>query len=36
MNGNSIECSEIGLKKGSPLLASGNVRLHEKALKLLN
>jgi myo-inositol-1(or 4)-monophosphatase len=35
MNGNSIEAAEIGLKRTSPLLASGNIKLHEKALELL-
>lgn len=35
VKGSSIENEEIGLKKGSPLLASGNIQLHEKALKLL-
>lgn len=36
MKGNSIETLEVTLKKSSSLLASGNKRLHEKALKLLN
>ncbi len=35
MEGNAIESIEISLKKSSPLLVSGNLRLHEKALKLL-
>ena len=35
MEGNSIETLEVSLKKSSSLLASGNKRLHEKALKLL-
>jgi myo-inositol-1(or 4)-monophosphatase len=36
MKGNTIEILEIGLKRSSSLLASGNKRLHEKALRLLN
>lgn len=36
IKGNSIENEEIGLKRGSPLLAAGNKQLHEKALKLLH
>lgn len=36
IKGNSIENEEIGLKRGLPLLASGNRQLHEKALKLLH
>ncbi len=35
INGNSIDDSEIGLKKGSPLLACANSKIHERALKLL-
>jgi myo-inositol-1(or 4)-monophosphatase len=35
IKGNSIEDVEIGLKRGTPLLASGNRQLHEKVLKLL-
>jgi len=35
MKGNSIEGVEVSLKKSTPLLASGNKRLHEKALRLL-
>jgi myo-inositol-1(or 4)-monophosphatase len=35
IKGNSIENTEITLKRSTPLLASGNRRLHEKALKLL-
>ncbi|MCL4458006.1 MAG: hypothetical protein M1147_03295 [Nitrospirae bacterium] len=35
INGNSIGDSEIGLNRSAPLLASGNLQLHEKALKLL-
>lgn len=35
IKGNSIETLEISLKRSSSLLASGNERLHEKALKLL-
>ncbi len=34
--GNSIEHIEAGLKRSTPLLASGNMSLHEKALKLLH
>lgn len=36
INGNSIDSAEIGLKRGAPLLASGNMQLHEKALRLLH
>ncbi len=36
MEGNSIETVEVGLKKSSSLLVSGNDRLHEKALRLLS
>ncbi|NCO67637.1 MAG: hypothetical protein COY75_07445 [Nitrospirae bacterium CG_4_10_14_0_8_um_filter_41_23] len=36
MNGNSIETIEVSLKKSTSLLASGNERLHEKALRLLS
>jgi len=36
MQGNSIEDTGIGLQKSTPLLASGNKYLHEKALKFLN
>jgi myo-inositol-1(or 4)-monophosphatase len=36
MKGNTIEILEIGLKRSSSLLASGNKSLHEKALRLLN
>jgi myo-inositol-1(or 4)-monophosphatase len=36
MNGGPIDSAEIGLKKSVSLLASGNKRLHEKALRLLN
>lgn len=35
LTGNAIDAIEISLKKSSPLLVSGNARLHEKALKLL-
>jgi myo-inositol-1(or 4)-monophosphatase len=35
MQGNSIDPLEVSLKKSSSLLASGNRKLHEKALKLL-
>ena len=35
MKGNPIESIEIGLKKSTSLLVSGNERLHEKALRLL-
>jgi myo-inositol-1(or 4)-monophosphatase len=34
-DGNPIEDMEIGLKRSVPILAAGNKRLHEKALKLL-
>jgi myo-inositol-1(or 4)-monophosphatase len=36
IQGNSIETLEVSLKKSSSLLVSGNKRLHEKALRLLN
>ena len=36
MKGNPIESIEIGLKKSTSLLVSGNEGLHEKALRLLN
>jgi myo-inositol-1(or 4)-monophosphatase len=36
MRGNPIEGVEVGLEKSTPLLVSGNARLHEKAWKLLN
>jgi myo-inositol-1(or 4)-monophosphatase len=36
IKGNSIETIEVGLEKSTPLLVSGNVRLHEKALRLLS
>jgi myo-inositol-1(or 4)-monophosphatase len=36
INGNPIENLEISLKRSSSLLASGNAKLHEKALRLLN
>lgn len=35
LNGNDIGNVRIGLKKSSPLLASGNERLHRKALEAL-
>jgi len=35
MNGDMIETTEVGLKKSTSLLVSGNERLHEKALRLL-
>lgn len=35
MHGNSVEQVGLGLKKSVSLLVSGNERLHEKALKLL-
>jgi myo-inositol-1(or 4)-monophosphatase len=35
MEGNGIESVKAGLKKSTSLLASGNERLHEKALRLL-
>ncbi len=35
MHGNSIHDVEIGLRRSSPLLASGNSHLHDKALRLL-
>lgn len=36
INGNPLENIQIGLKKSSSLLASGNQRLHDKALRILN
>jgi myo-inositol-1(or 4)-monophosphatase len=36
IKGNSIETIEVGLEKSTPLLVSGNTRLHEKALRLLS
>jgi myo-inositol-1(or 4)-monophosphatase len=36
INGNSIDSVEIELKRGAPLLVSGNIQLHEKALELLH
>lgn len=36
IKGNGIETIELGLKKSTSLLVSGNIRLHEKALKFLN
>jgi myo-inositol-1(or 4)-monophosphatase len=36
IEGKSIETIELGLKKSTPLLVSGNMRLHEKALRLLS
>lgn len=36
MDGNSAEGIELGLKKNSPFLSSGNHRLHDRALQLLN
>lgn len=36
IRGNPIDDSEIGLKRSTTLLASGNKRLHEKALRALN
>jgi myo-inositol-1(or 4)-monophosphatase len=36
IKGNSIEDLEVSLKKSTPLLVSGNTKLHEKALRLLN
>ncbi|MDI6800514.1 MAG: inositol monophosphatase family protein [Thermodesulfovibrionales bacterium] len=35
IDGNSIDDAELGLKRSAPLLATGNMQLHEKALKLL-
>ena len=35
MHGNPVHATEVGLKKSSSLLVSGNERLHERALKLL-
>ncbi|MFN3480312.1 MAG: inositol monophosphatase family protein [Thermodesulfovibrionales bacterium] len=35
IKGNPVEEIEIGLKKSSPLLASGNIKLHERSLRLL-
>jgi myo-inositol-1(or 4)-monophosphatase len=36
IKGNPIEDLEVSLKKSTPLLVSGNAKLHEKALRLLN
>jgi len=36
IKGNPIETIEVSLKKNTSLLASGNERLHEKALRLLS
>jgi myo-inositol-1(or 4)-monophosphatase len=36
IKGNPIEAVEVSLKKNTSLLASGNERLHEKALRLLS
>jgi myo-inositol-1(or 4)-monophosphatase len=36
MRGNPVNNVEIGLKKSTPLLVSGNEKLHEKALRLVN
>lgn len=36
MKGEPIESTELGLKKTSSLLASGNRRLHDRALQILN
>jgi len=36
MKGVPIDAIEVSLKKSTPLLASGNERLHEKALRLLS
>jgi myo-inositol-1(or 4)-monophosphatase len=36
MNGEPIDNIEISIKKSSPLLVSGNKKLHEKALRFLN
>lgn len=36
INGNPLENIQIGLKKSSSLLASGNQGLHDKALRILN
>lgn len=35
IEGKSVEGIEIGLKKSAPLLASANIELHQKALRLL-
>lgn len=35
IKGNPVEGIEIGLKKSAPLLASGNMKLHERSLRLL-
>jgi myo-inositol-1(or 4)-monophosphatase len=35
MKGNALDTAELSLKKSAPLLASGNERLHKKALNLL-
>ncbi|MDH5201975.1 MAG: hypothetical protein OEW69_01765 [Nitrospirota bacterium] len=36
IQGNSIETQKVSLKRGASLLASGNKKLHEKALRLLS
>ncbi len=36
LKGDSLEDTPIGIQKSVPLLASGNMLLHEKALKLIN
>lgn len=36
LEGNPIDSVEIGLKKSTSLLVSGNIRLHEKVLRLLS
>lgn len=36
IKGKPIDAIEVSLKKSAPLLASGNERLHEKALRLLS
>jgi myo-inositol-1(or 4)-monophosphatase len=36
IKGDNIETLEVSLKKSTPLLVSGNAKLHEKALRLLS
>ena len=36
INGRPLEGVALGLERSAPLLASGNLRLHDKALRLLN
>jgi myo-inositol-1(or 4)-monophosphatase len=36
LEGNSLDDIEMGLKRSAPLLVSGNMNLHDKALRILN